>query len=500
MRKFPFLWVARLGILGSLAGGLLPGVMPVVAQPQSRVLVSQANARAYYQRGIAALNAGDWQGAIANLSQAIRLDPRIDNAYVYRGAAKYSTGDYQGAITDINQALAINPRSELAYVSRGMARRAMGDYQGAVADYNQALSINSKSDNAYACQGEVRFFLGEYQGAMADANQAIRINPKNSNGYYARGLAQFGLRNDAAARADFNEALQLYPNHGGSLYWLGKIKLRQGNYQGAIADYNRAVRLFPAVASAKGFDDYSITARRQLNTPIAAQPTTPRPQPATAPVSSAPAPPPVNTTPASVDVYKLANQTTVRIDGQNPGSGVIISRSGNTYYVLTAKHVVATPDEYEVLTSGGQKFRVDYSQVKKFANLDLAVIQFTSSENIPVAQLGNSEQMAQGENVFVSGWPIIDGSSNHQVTDGRITGFRKGDTNGYELTYNNATGSGMSGGPVFNARGQVIGIHGRGGGNEQGGKIGINLGMPIYLFLRQAPQAGLNVQQLGLKP
>jgi hypothetical protein len=230
----------------------------------------------------------------------------------------------------------------------------------------------------------------------------------------------------------------------------------------------------------------------------------PAPLPAPTPVARPQtAPPPANTPVAAntapVNVYNIANQTTVRIDGQSPGSGVIIARSGNTYYILTAKHVVATPDEYMVVTPNGKKFKIDYSQVKKFTNLDLAVVQFTSSENFMVAQLGSSEQIKQGDNIFVSGWPIIDGSSNQQVTPGQITGFRTGDANGYELTYSNPTGGGMSGGPVFNAKGQVIGIHGRGGGNQEVGKIGINLGMPIHLFLRQAPQAGLNIQQLGLR-
>jgi hypothetical protein len=57
----------------------------------------------------------------------------------------------------------------------------------------------------------------------------------------------------------------------------------------------------------------------------------------------------------------------------------------------------------------------------------------------------------------------------------------------------------MSGGPIFDSTGRVVGIHGRASGNEERGKNGLNLGIPIHLFLRQAPQAGLNLQQIGLK-
>jgi serine protease Do len=65
--------------------------------------------------------------------------------------------------------------------------------------------------------------------------------------------------------------------------------------------------------------------------------------------------------------------------------------------------------------------------------------------------------------------------------------------------YGNSTGPGMSGGPIFNSNGQVVGIHGRAAGNEDIGKVGINLGIPVHLFLRQAPQAGLNLDRLGLR-
>lgn len=224
------------------------------------------------------------------------------------------------------------------------------------------------------------------------------------------------------------------------------------------------------------------------------------------------APPAPNTTlaaapftpvaPSTQDVYRIANQSTVLIEGQASGSGVIISRMGNTYYVLTAKHVVATKDEYKVVTANGKKFPIDYSRVRKIANLDLALVQFNSTEIFPIARLGNSEQISQGDTIFVSGWPAVGQAitrPTHQVTDGRLTGFQRGDSEGYELTYNNATAPGMSGGPVFDAMGRVIGIHGRAAGNQEIGKVGINLGIPIHLFLRLAPQAGLNLSQMGLR-
>ncbi|NJK28965.1 MAG: trypsin-like peptidase domain-containing protein, partial [Acaryochloris sp. SU_5_25] len=128
--------------------------------------------------------------------------------------------------------------------------------------------------------------------------------------------------------------------------------------------------------------------------------------------------------------------------------------------------------------------------------------QFQSNQNYAIARLGNSDQIKQGANVYVSGWPLPGTAitkSTHLVTEGKVAGLQKGESEGYELLYGNSTAPGMSGGPVFNTEGQVIGIHGRAEGNQTSGKVGINLGIPINLFLRSAPQTGLDLQKLGLR-
>jgi tetratricopeptide (TPR) repeat protein len=199
-------------------------------------------------------------------------------------------------------------------------------------------------------------------------------------------------------------------------------------------------------------------------------------------------------------VGEIARQVTVQIDGQAPGSGVIIARQGQTYYVLTAEHVVATEDEYEVVTPDGKKYRLDYKNVKKLPGLDLAVLTFTSSQSYRVVEMGDSGTLKESASIFISGFPLLGrdtAQTGYRFTSGNLLAqANRLLAKGYGLAYTNDTFAGMSGGPILNQQGQLIGIHGASktdtpetqGLDRHGNKKGLNLGIPINSFRRAVPQ------------
>lgn len=214
--------------------------------------------------------------------------------------------------------------------------------------------------------------------------------------------------------------------------------------------------------------------------------------------STPPSSPSLSNPVSSEDIYATARKTTILIQGQNPGSGVIISKKANTYYILTAKHVVETPDEYTIVAPDNKQYEIDYSKVKKLRGVDLAILEFNSDQNYQIADLGDSDQVRAGSSIYVSGWPAPGTAitkSTHLVTEGKLSGFQE-DSDGYELLYSNSTAPGMSGGAVINNQGKVVGIHGRAEGNDLSGKVGINLGIPVKLFLKFAPQVGFDSRNL----
>ena len=80
-------------------------------------------------------------------------DPKDAAGYNKRGIAWSEKRDYERAIADYNEALRLNPQYHFAYYNRGNAWRSKRDYERAIADYSEALRINPQYALAYANRG-----------------------------------------------------------------------------------------------------------------------------------------------------------------------------------------------------------------------------------------------------------------------------------------------------------------------------------------------------------
>ncbi|MCC5638311.1 serine protease [Nostoc sp. CHAB 5844] len=187
------------------------------------------------------------------------------------------------------------------------------------------------------------------------------------------------------------------------------------------------------------------------------------------------------------DVTNLAKDITVLISGPKLGSGVIIYRKGKTYSVLTNWHVVDEPGTYTIQMRDQTQYQVQPTSITRVPEADLAILQFNSDKTHNVAIVGNSDIATEGTTVYVSGAPEpLNGIENRTVLVpmGQIVGTNAQPRNGYALIYNNTTYRGMSGGPVLDDNGRLIGIHGQGARDTVGGeKVGFNLGIPIKIFI-----------------
>ena len=169
--------------------------------------------------------------------------------------------------------------------------------------------------------------------------------------------------------------------------------------------------------------------------------------------------------------------------GEALGSGVIFDKEG---HIITNNHVVAGASKIQVTLADGRVYDAETTGTDPAT--DLAVIQLKDApDNLTVAQLGDSDKLATGQDVMAIG--------NSQGEDG--SGGRSSSSAVYTnaIQIDAAINPGNSGGPLFDEKGRVIGITssiatmGRSGGGEGGsGSIGIGFAIPVKLADKVAKQ------------
>jgi tetratricopeptide (TPR) repeat protein len=208
------------------------------------------DAKASYDRGLAAYNRKEYDTAIREYTEAIRIDPNYVNAYVERGIAYRYKGDNDRAIADYTDAIRLNSINALAYYNRGLAYYYKGDYDRAIGDYTDAIRLNPNDVNAYYNRGIAYKNKGDNDRAIGDYTDAIRLNPNYTNAYNNRGLAYQDKRDYDRAIADYSDAIRLNPDYAIAYYNRGLVYYNKRDYDLAIADNTEAIRLNPNYANA----------------------------------------------------------------------------------------------------------------------------------------------------------------------------------------------------------------------------------------------------------
>jgi len=212
---------------------------------------------AYINRGLAYSVKMDSDSAIADFDHAIRLDPNNIDAYYFRSVAYFDKGDKDRAIADSNQVIRLQPNKADGYINRGFKYFQMGEYDLALADYDRAVRFDPNSPYGYEMRGGIYLERQDYDRAIADFEAAVRLGQNDVRmelelAYSNRGYAYYTDGDYNRAIADYEAAVRLNPNDESNVRSLalayngrGNAYYTSGDYNRAIADYEAAVRLNP---------------------------------------------------------------------------------------------------------------------------------------------------------------------------------------------------------------------------------------------------------------
>jgi tetratricopeptide (TPR) repeat protein len=204
----------------------------------------------YNNRGTAYTSKGDYDRAIQDFNEAIRLSPNYAYTYRNRGIDYHEKGDYDNAIQDYNEAIRLNPNYTSVYALRGDTYNGKGDYDRAIHDLNEAIRLDANYVRAYYDRGKAYNSKGDYDRAIQDYNEAIRLSPNDPSAYYSRGNAHYNEGDYDRAIQDYNAVIRLNPNFAIAYEKRGDAYLVQSNLGAAIANFEHAISAAPSSRTA----------------------------------------------------------------------------------------------------------------------------------------------------------------------------------------------------------------------------------------------------------
>jgi lipoprotein NlpI len=200
---------------------------------------------AYYSRGRAWHDKDQFDLAISDFNEAIRIDPRLAPAYNSRGIAWGSKGKLDLAVADFAEAIRLEPKYAEAYYNRAVAYNDHRDFDHAISDFTVAVTLDPKNAPGYLTgRGLGWFGKAELDLAITDLNEAVRLDPKFIIAYYGRGRVWRAKGDTRNAIADFTKVIELSPNFDAAFLDRGLTYLYAGDPANALADINQAGELY----------------------------------------------------------------------------------------------------------------------------------------------------------------------------------------------------------------------------------------------------------------
>lgn len=197
------------------------------------------------EAGQNALEYHDYKTAIAIFNRVVAARPTSHKAYYYRGIAKLNLGDYTGCENDLTETLSLNPFYYDVYEQRGTVRFIQGKYSSAAEDFEKATQFDSGQIEIWNNLILSKLKTDEY--AMSDSISSLMIRkwPKKADGFLLKSHSKFGMEAAREAEMLADSALTHDPFHLPSLTVKANFLMLDSKWEEATQMYNRALHIHP---------------------------------------------------------------------------------------------------------------------------------------------------------------------------------------------------------------------------------------------------------------
>ena len=190
-------------------------------------------------------NQEEAEGSIKFYTASLTFNPKIVEDYISRGNAYSYIGEYDKAIADYSEAIKLKTNYAKAYYNRGNAYRDKVDFDKAISDYTIAIELNPDYAEVYYNRGKLYDEAGEYNKAIDDFSTVIKLEPEHVDAYGYRGTLYRDKGKNDKAIEDCTMEVKFRPDDAETYYERGKIYGTKGEYDKAIDDFSNALKLSP---------------------------------------------------------------------------------------------------------------------------------------------------------------------------------------------------------------------------------------------------------------
>lgn len=196
----------------------------------------------YIGRARLRLEQGDTVRAREDIDHALELNKNLANGYLLRAdIAIHGNKDYESALSDISEAIRLQPREAGLYINRAFLRHSLDDYFGAMADYDYAIQLDPLNVAAIFNRGLLRMEVRDNDNAIKDFSKALELDADDYRSLYNRAYLYSEKHDVPRAMADVNRLIEAFPELPEALYMRSNLHRMAGHMRQAEADYNRAL-------------------------------------------------------------------------------------------------------------------------------------------------------------------------------------------------------------------------------------------------------------------
>lgn len=224
-----------------------------IPTPVSTPTPPPPDAAFYQKRADDFLAKGEYDRAIADYNEVIRLNPQDAVAYYSRGFAYQYKSDQIRAFEDYKTATQLKPELSTQPMLQCVIYKSIGSKNPdkAIEDCSKTISTTANFALAYFVRGNAYLDKKDNDQAILNYNKTVELNPKYALAYSNRGLAFCDKQDYVIAFADYNKAIELDPKTPITYNNRGNCYEKKGDLQEAVNDYQIAINLDANNESAK---------------------------------------------------------------------------------------------------------------------------------------------------------------------------------------------------------------------------------------------------------